>query len=40
MSDYVIKEYRKGVEKDQARIGYKAAENWIWPYAYELDDIL
>lgn len=40
MSDYVIKDYRIGVEQDQVRIGYETAKNWIWPYACDLDDLL
>jgi len=40
MQKYVIKNYQKGFERDQARIGLEVARNWIWPYAYELDDLL
>jgi hypothetical protein len=40
MKTYVIKDYHKGVENDQALIGYQAAKHWVWPYAYDLDDLL
>jgi len=40
MQKYVIKDYQKGFEQDQARIGIKVARNWIWPYAYDLEDLL
>jgi hypothetical protein len=40
MQKYVIKDYQKGFEQDQARIGLEVARNWIWPYAYDLNDLL
>lgn len=40
MQKYVIKDYQKGFEKDQVRIGLEVARNWIWPYAYNLADLL
>ncbi len=40
MRQYVIKDYQKGFEQDQARIGIEVAQSWIWPYAYHLDDLL
>jgi hypothetical protein len=40
MKTYIIKDYQKGVENDQALIGYLAAKHWVWPYAYDLDDLL
>jgi hypothetical protein len=40
MHKYVIKGYHKGVEQDQVKIGYEVARNWIWPYAYDLDDLM
>ncbi len=40
MKDYTIKDYQKGFEEDQARIGFEVAKNWIWPYAYQLDALL
>jgi hypothetical protein len=40
MQKYVIKEYQKGYEHAQVRIGRKVARNWIWPYAYDLEDLL
>jgi hypothetical protein len=39
MQTYVIKDYHKGFERDQARINIQVARNWIWPYAYDLDDL-
>jgi hypothetical protein len=38
--NYVIKKYQKGMEADQVRIGQEVAREWIWPYAYDLDDLL
>jgi hypothetical protein len=40
MQTYVVKDYLIGVENDQAMIGYQAAKNWVWPYAYDMDDLL
>ncbi len=40
MPNYQIRNYQKGFEQDQARIGAEVARNWIWPYAYDLDDLL
>ncbi|MGD8814664.1 MAG: hypothetical protein PVI78_09335 [Anaerolineales bacterium] len=40
MQKYVIKGYQEGYEPDQVRIGRKVARNWIWPYAYNLEDLL
>jgi hypothetical protein len=40
MQKYVIKDYQKGFERDQVRIGIEVARNWIWPYAYSLEDLL
>ncbi len=40
MRNYEIKGYQKGFESDQARIGIDAARNWIWPYAYNLEDLI
>lgn len=40
MNEYVIKDYQKGFEQDQVRIGLEVARNWIWPYAYHLDELL
>jgi hypothetical protein len=37
---YVIKDYQKGFEQDQARIGFEVARDWIWPYAYDQEDLL
>ena len=40
MDKYVIKDYQKGFEQDQVRIGLEVSRNWIWPYAYHLEDLL
>ncbi len=40
MQNYVIKDYEKGFEEDQVRIGLEVCRNWIWPYAYHLEDLL
>jgi hypothetical protein len=40
MQKYVIQDYQKGFEKDQVRIGIEVARNWIWPYAYDLADLM
>jgi hypothetical protein len=39
MQKYIFKGYQEGVEPDQARIGIEVARSWIWPYAYDLDDL-
>jgi len=40
MKKYVVKDYQKGFEQDQVRIGLEVAQDWIWPYAYHLEDLL
>jgi hypothetical protein len=40
MGKYSIKDYQKGYEKDQVRIGLEVAQNWVWPYAYNLEDLM
>lgn len=40
MKKYTIKDYQKGFEQDQVRIGLAVARDWIWPYAYHLDGLL
>jgi hypothetical protein len=40
MQKYVLKEYQAGFEPDQVRIGRHVARDWIWPYAYDLEDLL
>ncbi len=40
MQQYVIREYQKGYEHDQATIGKQVAYNWIWPYAYDVEGLL
>lgn len=36
----MTREYQKGVEQGQAWIGAEVARNWVWPFAYDLDDLL
>lgn len=40
MTHYVIRNYHKGFEQGQARIGIEVARGWIWPYAYDEQDLL
>jgi hypothetical protein len=40
MQKYVIKDYQNGFELNQVRIGLEVARDWIWPYAYNLIDLL
>lgn len=40
MQEYIIRDYQAGFERDQVRIGREIAMNWIWPYAYNLEDLL
>jgi hypothetical protein len=40
MKKYAIKDYQKGFEHDQVRIGLAVVQNWIWPFAYHLDGLL
>ena len=40
MKKYTVKDFQKGFETDQVRIGQEVAQKWIWPYAYDLDDLL
>jgi hypothetical protein len=40
MQKYVVQDYQKGFEKDQVRIGIEVARDWIWPYAYDLADLM
>ncbi len=37
---YQIRDYQKGFEPNQARIGRQVAQDWIWPLAYDLADLL
>lgn len=39
MQKYVVRDYQKGVESDQARIGIEAARHWVWPFAYDQVDL-
>lgn len=39
MQGFTIQNYKKGYERDQARIGIAVAREWIWPYAYDLKDL-
>ena len=38
MAVYDIREYQRGYERDQARIGIQVALSWLWPLAYDEDD--
>jgi len=40
MQQYAIKDYQKGFEQEQARIGLQVAQDWIWPYAYDVEGLL
>jgi hypothetical protein len=40
MRRYVIKDHQRGIESDQVRIGREVAKKWIWPFAYNLEDLL
>ena len=40
MKKYILREYKKGVEADQARVGIEVARKWIWPFAYDQDDLM
>lgn len=36
---YSIRNYQAGVEAEQAQIGIDVAKKWIWPYAFEEEDL-
>jgi hypothetical protein len=38
--NYILKNYEKGFESDQARIGIEVTKKWLWPYAYDEEDLL
>src|SRR5512140_545335 len=40
MQKYIVRDYQKGFEQDQVGIGLEVSRNWIWPYAYHLEDLL
>ena len=40
MKRYAVKDYQKGYENGQVRIGREVAQNWVWPFAYNLEDLL
>jgi hypothetical protein len=40
MQNYMIENYQKGFEDGQARIGIDVARKWIWPFAYDRDDLV
>ncbi len=40
MPTYKIKDYQKGYEEDLVRIGFTVARRWVWPYAFDLEDLL
>lgn len=37
---YTIRNYQKGYEESQFKIGQDVARHWVWPYAYDLEDLL
>jgi hypothetical protein len=37
---YILQDYQKGVEPEQARIGIEASRTWAWPFAYDAEDLL
>ena len=37
---YEVKNYQPGFEQGQARIGIEVARKWVWPFAYDLDDLV
>lgn len=39
MTDYSIRTYQAGYEAEQARIGREVAKQWVWPFAYDQDDL-
>lgn len=39
MSAYTIKPYQPGFEHAQAAIGRTVCQEWVWPFAYDLDDL-
>lgn len=38
--NHMLKNYQKGFESDQARIGIEVAKKWLWPYAYDEEDLV
>jgi len=40
MQQYSVQDYKKGCEEEQVRIGLEVARNRIWPYTYDLADLL
>jgi hypothetical protein len=40
MDKYILRNYQRGFEQDQVRIGQEVARDWAWPYAYNLEDLL
>jgi hypothetical protein len=40
MARYVIRTYQEGFEPDQVKIGVQVAQDWIWPYAFDLVGLL
>jgi hypothetical protein len=39
MKKYSIKPYEQGFDKEQARIGFEVANLWLWPLAYDEQDL-
>jgi hypothetical protein len=40
MSSYTVKSYQPGFEYAQTEIGRKVCQDWVWPFAYDLDDLV
>ena len=40
MNNYIIRPYQPGFDAHQAQIGINVALNWVWPFAYDQDDLL
>lgn len=39
MKKYSIKSYQKGLDEEQARIGFEVADRWLWPLAHDEQDL-
>jgi len=40
MTEYSIRTFQAGFEAEQARIGREVAVQWVWPFAYDQEDLL
>ena len=39
MTSYTVRSYQPGDELAQAQIGFEVSKDWIWPFAYDLEDL-